>query len=155
MDGERGMEEGDVGGMRLDRDERKVFERWKKISKERNAEKEKENKRSTSQALSWYRGETELCRGRKRGGIQREKSEVHRGTSEWRKEAEGGKEVFTREPRSKRKKDGWMNGGMEERRNNENSRQGCWPQIPLDRSEVSATQPGRMSGEGKLNKTTE
>jgi len=44
---------------------------------------------------------------------------------------------------------------MEERRNNENNRRGCRPQIPLDRSEVSATQPVRMSGEGKLNKTTE
>lgn len=35
----------------------------------------------------------------------------------------------------------------QERGNNENSRQGCWPQIPLDGSEVSATQPGKMSGE--------
>lgn len=38
---------------------------------------------------------------------------------------ERGEKVFTGEPRSKRKRDGRMNGVRKERRNNEKSRQGC------------------------------
>lgn len=124
----------------------------KEISKERKTQ-------AKGQTASYWTVEKEEKLSDAEGGRgavnQREKSEVHRGTNEWRKQAEGGKEVYTREPGSKRKRYGQMNRGREERRNNENSRQGCWPQVPLDRSEVSATQPGRMSEEGKENKTTE
>lgn len=82
------MEEGDVGGMRgreRDRDERKVLKKvGKKFAKEGgNTEREKENtskKVNQSSIELIERGESELCRGRKKGGNQGEKKEVHRGT---------------------------------------------------------------------------
>lgn len=41
------------------------------------------------------------------------------------KKQKGGKKCSQGNHRAKGKRDGWMNGGTEERRNNENSRQGC------------------------------
>lgn len=62
---------GGRGWNERDRDERKVL----------GSRKHKQNVNQPSTELI-ERGETELCRGRKRGRNQREESEVHRGASE-------------------------------------------------------------------------
>lgn len=73
-----------MGGMRRrerDRDERKVFKERKKYKKRERKHKQKVNQSGT-EPIDRKKGKTEQCRGRKKGGNQREKSEVHRPTGE-------------------------------------------------------------------------
>lgn len=73
-----------MGGMRgreRDRDERKVLKKvGKKLQRKEEIQKNTSKKVNQSSIALIERGESELCRGRKKGGSQGEKSEVHRGT---------------------------------------------------------------------------
>lgn len=106
---------GGRGRNERDRDERKVL----------GSRKHKQNVNQPSAELIEREEKRSCAEGGREVETKRRKARFIGEQVSDGKRQKGGKEVFTGEPRSKGKRDGGMNGQAEERRNNENSRQGC------------------------------